>query len=108
MTMQAVVDQAMVELGFDRMESFDSHDFIVALAKHHQRIYVEWLHDEPGDTPFKTVHSMLGKAINEVARRHGFIGSATKSSDIFGQLGSNCVSYSRAARASKSNQQQSN
>lgn len=72
---------------------FDSHDVIRKIAQQNQQAYVAELGAVASDTPFQTLHSMLGKRIKMVCERHGFIGKASRSTDIFGQ-DSNCVWWS--------------
>lgn len=73
---------------------FDSHDVIRKIAQQNQQAYIGELGMVASDTPFQTLHSMLGKRIKVVCERHGFIGEASRSLDVFGQ-DSNCVYWSR-------------
>lgn len=75
--------------------SFDTHQLIVKLAQNNQRSYIEALQRVNGDTPFQTLHSMIGKAVLKLAPEFDLGGEASSSPDIFGQNNS-CVLWSRA------------
>ena len=63
-------------------DSFDTHAFVLMLAKHHQRAYVQALADQDSETPFHNLHKLIGKALSGsgLLEKNGEISS----SDIFG------------------------
>ena len=64
-------------------DSFDTHTFVLMLAKHHQRAYVQALADQDSETPFHNLHKLIGKALS----RSGLLEKNGKASsvDIFGR-----------------------
>ncbi len=74
--------------------SFDTHQLIIKLAQNNQRSYIEALQRVNGDTPFQTLHSMIGKAVLKLAPQFNLKNEASSSPDIFGQKNS-CVLWSR-------------
>jgi hypothetical protein len=75
--------------------SFDTHQLIIRLAQQNQRRYVEALQRVNGETPFQTLHSMIGKAILKLAAEFGLAHEPSSSHDIFGQKNS-CVLWTKA------------
>ena len=47
-----------------KKDSFDTHAFVLMLAKHHQRAYVQALADQDSETPFHDLHRLIGKALS--------------------------------------------
>ncbi len=77
------------EMGAD----FDSHEFILQLARRHQAPYIEALHAYRDDQPFQTVHGILSKQLHEYSSliRHE---GENRSLDIFGQM-QPCATWSQ-------------
>lgn len=71
---------------------FDSHQFILLLAKRHQARYVEALHAYRDDQPFQTVHGILAKHLHEYRDLIRHEGEHT-SHDIFGEI-QRCAKWS--------------
>lgn len=67
---------------------FDSHAFILKLARAHQRLYVEALSAAEGDSPFQQLHSQIAKRL---ARHTDLVTSRgpVRSKDIFGRVDDN-------------------
>lgn len=70
----------------DRMSNrFNSHKFILELAHQHQRLYVQALYQYADhDSPFKTVHSQLAKALKNRFDHLVSYEGEERSTDIFG------------------------
>ena len=71
-------------------DEFTSHAFILALARQHQRLYIDALCAYPKDSPFRAVHSRLSKMLYDFADYRGHV----PSSDIFGTMG-NCAKWKK-------------
>ena len=84
------IEKAILSSGSE----FDSHEIIRKIAQQNQHEYILELSSVDSDTPFQTLHSLLGKRIKAICERHGFNGEASRSQDIFGQY-SKCVFWSR-------------
>ena len=71
-------------------DEFTSHEFILALAQRHQRLYVEALHayrdvlHQGATAPFRTVHGILAKRLHDFEDLIVQEGTAFGSKDIFG------------------------
>lgn len=72
---------------------FDTHELILRLAHENQTVYVRLLSEVPGESPFQTLHSQIGKAVKAVSGEFSLVGVASSSKDIFGQQNS-CVRWS--------------
>lgn len=66
-------------------QEFDSHDFILRLARTHQRLYIAALAAYgQSDQPFKTVHGQIARRLGRHTELVTKIGDGV-SDDIFGQ-----------------------
>ena len=75
---------------------FTSHQFILSLARTHQRLYVEALHRyRENGTPFQTLHGQLSAGLTEFRDLVEHLGEV-QSVDIFGQPGK-CASWRKRA-----------
>ena len=73
---------------------FSSHQFILALARQHQGLYIDALHSYGGaPDPFRTVHAMLAKHLTQYPTLVRYVRQAP-STDIFGQRG-HCAEWER-------------
>lgn len=73
-------------------DTFTSHEFILALARHCQALYIEALHtyrDHRGDHqgPFQVVHGRLARMLGEFPALVENTGYTVSSQDIFGNAG---------------------
>lgn len=76
-------------------DGFDSHAFILEIARSFQRQYVALLHASGSNTPFQDVHGKIGRRLKGLAEELGLTeGEQTFSPDIFGNTNS-CVAYTR-------------
>ena len=72
-------------------DSFTSHQFILCLARAHQKEYVEALYayrnsmHESKPAPFKVVHARLAQQLREYPSLIKYVGTEAHSEDIFGQ-----------------------
>jgi hypothetical protein len=70
---------------FRRGTRFDSHDFIIKLAKHHQPAYVEaleWYRVNVNARPFKPLHNALARLLRQPGLNVAYLGRGN-SEDIF-------------------------
>ena len=74
-------------------DSFDTHAFVLMLAKHHQRAYVQALADQDSETPFHNLHKLIGKALS----RSGLLEKTAKPPALTSSVGRNrrCSAGSR-------------
>lgn len=91
-----ISDEILEDIILSAGAEFDSHQIIRTVAQQNQRAYVGSLSALDTETPFQTLHSILGKRIKAICERHGYTGYASRSHDIFGQY-SNCVLWCRNA-----------
>lgn len=74
-------------------EAFTSHEFILALARKQQRLYIEALYAyrdvmHKGDqAPFQVVHGFLAKYLHDFDELVELDGTAYGSEDMFGNKG---------------------
>jgi hypothetical protein len=73
---------------------FTTHELILALAKDHQREYIEALAQQTGLQPFKSLHSRIGEALSKNPSVTTF--TSIRSKNIFGDPGTSPV-WQRAA-----------
>lgn len=69
-------------------ERFNSHQFILELARQHQKAYIEALyHFRNTDAPFMNLHGVLSRHFNALPGLVKRVGdsSASESRDIFGR-----------------------
>ena len=68
-------------------DTFNSHQFILALAQRYQRQYIELLYTyRASDGPFRDTHNKLAKGLNRFPERVAK-GERVNSVDIFGGSG---------------------
>ena len=82
--LENVYQQVMDEMP----DEFTSHDFILALAWRHQRLYIDALYTyrttlSPDDSPFQVVHGQLAERLYKFA---DYV-DRVSSTDIFGTPG---------------------
>lgn len=83
----ALVEHFPEVIGQMQATEFTSHQFILALARSHQRLYVEALHAYlENETPFQTLHGRLSASLNRFKDLVDRLGDV-ESVDIFGQPG---------------------
>lgn len=46
---------------------FDSHEFMIKLARDYQSLYVQALNEMESDTPFQQLHAQIGKQLSRLA-----------------------------------------
>lgn len=80
------IDIALDQIIASAGDSFDSHDII--------RWHIRLLGQSNGEKLFQALHSSLGRRIKVICERHGFVGEASNSLDVFNQ-NSNCIAWSR-------------
>jgi hypothetical protein len=85
-----MVREAIANMGSE----FDTHDLIKFLAHKNQRAYVDALQSVNGNTPFQTLHSMIGREIESMKEEYHLASKASASLDLFGHQ-SNCILWRR-------------
>ena len=74
--LENVYQQVMDEMP----DEFTSHKFILALARRHQRLYIDALYTYRNSTPFQVVHGQLAERLHKFADYVDHVSST----DIFG------------------------
>jgi hypothetical protein len=71
---------------------FDTHEFILALASKNQTIYIEALASIESNTPFKVLHSAIGRTLKAIStQEHSHLREVeanVSSRNIFGESSS--------------------
>ena len=88
---ESIIRDAILAAG----NEFDSHEIIHTVAHKNQRLYVAELAEIDNDRPFQILHSALGRRIKVICEQLGYIGTPSRSLDIFGQH-SECVSWTKS------------